>query len=118
YMSELDLLVVPSVVHTNGDRDGIPNVIMEALSMGMPVVATDVCGIGEVVRDGESGLLAPQRDSAALARAIRYMLENGEKALEMGKNGQKLVGEMFDAEKNAKELKKLYLEAFCHASKR
>lgn len=85
--------------------------------MGMPVVATDVCGIGEVVRDGESGALAPQRDPAALARAIRYMLENGEKALRMGKNGQKLVSEMFDADKNAKALKKLYLDALCHASK-
>ena len=55
FMEEHDMLVVPSVVHTNGDRDGIPNVIMEALSCGMPVVATDVCGVGEVIRNGETG---------------------------------------------------------------
>ena len=115
YMTDLDALVVPSVVHTNGDRDGIPNVIMEALSVGMPVIATDVCGIGEVIRNGESGILAPQRNPSALANAIRYILEHASEALEMGKNGQKLVGEMFDAEKNALSLKKLYLDALCHA---
>ena len=74
FMEEHDMLVVPSVVHTNGDRDGIPNVIMEALSCGMPVVATDVCGVGEVIRNGETGYLIPQRDPAALADAIRRML--------------------------------------------
>ena len=117
YMASLDLLVVPSVIHVNGDRDGIPNVIMEALSLGMPVIATDVCGIGEVIRDGETGFLTPQRDPAALANAIRYALEHGEAALTMGKNGQKLVAEMFDAEKNAKELKKLYLDALRDAKR-
>ena len=61
FMEEHDMLVVPSVVHTNGDRDGIPNVIMEALSCGMPVVATDVCGVGEVIRNGETGYLIPRR---------------------------------------------------------
>ncbi len=69
FMLSHDMLVVPSVVHGNGDRDGIPNVIMEALSHRMPVVATDVCGIAEVIRDGETGLLAPQRDPRALALA-------------------------------------------------
>lgn len=117
YMTKLDLLVVPSVVHANGDRDGIPNVIMEALSVGMPVVATDVCGISEVVRDGESGLLAPQRDPAALANAIRYLLEHGDEAMAMGEKGRTLVGEMFDAQKNAEALKKLYTDALRHAGR-
>ena len=59
FMEEHDMLVVPSVVHTNGDRDGIPNVIMEALSCGMPVVATDVCGVGEVIRPMPSAACSP-----------------------------------------------------------
>lgn len=102
------LLVVPSVVHSNGDRDGIPNVIMEALNAGLPVVATDVCGISEVVKNGETGLLAPQRDPAALAHAIRYMLENPEFAQKTARAGKLLVHELFDTEKNTLALADLY----------
>lgn len=105
------LLVVPSVVHKNGDRDGIPNVIMEALSLETPVVATDVCGVSEVVRDGQTGFLAPQRDPATLARAIRAALENYPRAKAMAGEGRKLVLEMFDSQKNAQSLKNLYLES-------
>lgn len=53
-MLDHDMLIMPSVVHSNGDRDGIPNVIMEALSHRMPVIATDVCGISEVIINGEA----------------------------------------------------------------
>lgn len=116
YMRGHDLLVVPSVIHSNGDRDGIPNVIMEALSVGMPVVATDVCGIGEVIRDGETGCLTPSRDPAALASAIRRMLENGAAALGMAARGRRLVLEMFDSGRNAAKLKNLYLNGIGNGS--
>lgn len=116
HMRGHDLLVVPSVVHSNGDRDGIPNVIMEALSLGMPVVATDVCGIGEVIRNGNTGLLVPQRDPAALAGAIRAMLENGGEAQAMGARGKKLVREMFSPRDNGQKLKNLYLDAMAAGS--
>lgn len=110
-MCSHDLLVVPSVVHSNGDRDGIPNVIMEALSMNMPVVATDVCGIGEVIKNGETGLLVPQRNPRDLANAIRWMLENDEAAKSMAEKGNQLVRKMFDPLKNGNELKNLYISA-------
>ena len=108
FMQTHDMLVVPSVVHTNGDRDGIPNVIMEALSMGMPVVATDVCGIAEVIRDGETGLLVPQRDPAALARAVRRMLADRDRARGMAASGRTLVETMFDRGRNIAALADLY----------
>ena len=108
-MCSHDLLVVPSVVHSNGDRDGIPNVIMEALSQGMPVIATDVCGIGEVIRNGETGFLVPQHKPAALADAIRAMLEDRENAQKMALAGKKLVEQMFDKNTNIPALRKLYL---------
>lgn len=111
YMQNHDLLVVPSVVHDNGDRDGIPNVIMEASSLELPVVATDVCGIGEVVRNGETGLLVPQRNPGALARAIRFQLENPAQASAMAHNAHKLVLHMFDTDANSAALRTLYLEA-------
>ena len=112
FMEEHDMLVVPSVVHTNGDRDGIPNVIMEALSCGMPVVATDVCGVGEVIRNGETGYLIPQRDPAALADAIRRMLSDREAALRMAQTGRELVFRMFDTETNIAALQDLYCRQY------
>ena len=103
-----DMMVVPSVVHASGDRDGIPNVIMEALSHRLPVVATDVCGIPEVVRDGQTGLVVPQKDPAALARAIRAMTEDRTRALAMAEEGRTLVGSMFSPDTNATKLFNLF----------
>lgn len=109
FMQNHDALIVPSVVHRNGDRDGIPNVIMEALSHCMPVIATDVCGIAEVIRDGETGLLVPQRDPRALALAVRRILEDKEQARRMAEAGQALVQRMFDGDANITALRDLYV---------
>jgi len=103
-----DMLVVPSVVHATGDRDGIPNVIMEALSHRLPVVATDVCGITEVVRHGETGLISPQKDPAALARAIKAMASDRDRAVAMAEAGRDAVRTMFDPEANTKKLFDLF----------
>lgn len=111
HMAEHDVLVVPSVVHGNGDRDGIPNVIMEALSLGLPVVATDVCGISEVIRNGKTGLLVPQRDPRSLAGAIRKMLGDAAAASRMARAGCRLVARMFDSRANSEKLRKLYCQA-------
>ena len=111
-MRSHDIFIMPSVQTENGDRDGIPNVIMEALSCGMPVVATDVCGVGEVIRDGETGYLIPQRDPAALADAIRRMLSDREAALRMAQTGRELVFRMFDTETNIAALQDLYCQQY------
>ena len=109
YMLDHDILIMPSVVHTNGDRDGIPNVIMEALSHRMPVIATDVCGIAEVVEDGVTGLLVPQRDARALADAVRRMVEDRDRAQSMAEAGRERVTRMFDRERNIATLLDLYV---------
>lgn len=111
HMAEHDVLVVPSVVHGNGDRDGIPNVIMEALSLELPVVATDVCGINEVIRNGKTGLLVPQRDPRKLAEAIRKMLGDDAAATRMARAGCRLVARMFDSRANSEKLRSLYCQA-------
>jgi len=103
-----DMMLVPSVVHSTGDRDGIPNVIMEALAYRIPVVATDVCGIPEVIKNGETGLLVPQRDPAALAAAVREMASDRERALNMAARGRELVARMFDPQTNARALFELF----------
>ena len=103
-----DVFVMPCVVHSSSDRDGIPNVIMEALLHRLPVVASDVAGIGEVIRDRETGLLVPQRDAAALAVAIKAMVEDRPAALHMAERGRDLVFRHFDSEENHRQMLELF----------
>jgi glycosyltransferase involved in cell wall biosynthesis len=107
--SSADVFVMSSAVHSTGERDGIPNVIMEALIHRVPVVATDVCGIPEVIQNGVTGLLVPQKDPSALANAIIKMLANRESALEMADKGRSLVLTQFDPERNCGKILELYL---------
>lgn len=72
-LRQADLFALPSRVARNGDRDGLPNVLMEAQSQRLPVVAGRVAGIPELVRDGETGLLVAPGDPAALAGAIERL---------------------------------------------
>lgn len=69
-LREADLFVLPSRQAGDGDRDGLPNVVMEAASQGLPIVATDFAGIPEFVREGVEGLLVPSGDVDALALAL------------------------------------------------
>ena len=74
-----DVLALPSVVTASGMMDGIPVALMEAMVTGLPVVSTRVSGIPELVQDGETGLLAPERDAGALADALQRL--HGDPAL-------------------------------------
>lgn len=105
-----DLFVMPSVVDSTGDRDGLPNVILEALLHRLPVVATDVCGIREVILDGKTGLLVPQKDPHALANAIVEMIGNRSRALEMAENGRSLVLKAFDLDESCRRMVELLKE--------
>ena len=73
-MAESTLMVMPCVVTPEGNADGIPNVLTEAMAAGLPVVSTRVSGIPELVDDGVSGRIVEQRDAAALADAIAALL--------------------------------------------
>lgn len=94
------IFVLPCVVADDGDRDGIPNAILEAMASGLAVVSTPVSGIPEVVRDGETGLLVPPGDADALAGAIRRLIEDADLRRRLGDAGRALVTREFDAERN------------------
>ena len=80
----------------NGDRDGLPNVLLEAMVQGLPVVATGLAGIAEAVEHGRTGLLAAPDNPAALADALRRVLTDPEFARRLGASGQLAVRERFD----------------------
>lgn len=107
-MSELyaatDIFIMPSVIHASGDRDGIPNVIMEALAHRIPVVATSVSGIPEVIEDGVTGRLVPQRDPEAIADAVMALAADRQAALAMAEAGKERVAAMFDPETNTQAI--------------
>jgi glycosyltransferase involved in cell wall biosynthesis len=83
-LREADLFVLPSKQAGDGDRDGLPNVVMEAASQGLAVVATDFAGIPEFVRQGVEGLLVPPGDVAALAGALAELATAPERRLALG----------------------------------
>ncbi len=75
-----DLLVLPAEMDEIGDADGIPNVLMEAMALGVPVVTTDVAGIPELVAHERTGFVVPQADPAALTRMLDELLAAGARA--------------------------------------
>lgn len=83
-LREADLFVLPSKQAGDGDRDGLPNVVMEAASQALPIVATDFAGIPEFVRDGVEGLLVAPGDIAALAQRLGELVADPERRATLG----------------------------------
>ncbi len=92
----------------SGDRDGIPNVLAEAMAMELPVVSTDVSGIPELVESGVNGLLVPQKDAAALARSIAELLDDAALRKRLGQAARARVCYIFDVEVNVQPLWRLF----------
>ena len=97
-----DVVCVPSVRAADGDQDGLPNVVVEAMACGVPVVASRLSGIPEAVDDGRTGLLCQPGDSVALADALqRAIADNGLRSRCVDA-ARKVVEERFDAAANAR----------------
>jgi colanic acid/amylovoran biosynthesis glycosyltransferase len=105
-----DLFLLPSVTDRLGDQEGIPVVLIEALAVGMPVVSTHHSGIPELVVDGESGFLVPERDIEALVEKLHYLIQHPEQWPEMGRLGRKLVEESYDIRRLNQRLVEIYTE--------
>lgn len=98
FMGEADMFLAPSVTSQNGDQEGTPTVIIEALARGVPVLSTFHSGIPELIQDNETGFLVPERDSDAIARKIREVCRHSEKLTEMGWAGREWVERFHDIE--------------------
>jgi len=90
------MVVLPSVEQPSGDRDGVPNALVEALAMAVPVVSTAVSAIPELVADGREGLLVPPDDPGALADAMRRIGESAELGQRLGRCGRERVLSGYD----------------------
>jgi len=108
YLKKADIFVLPCVVARNGDMDGIPVALMEAMSCEVAVVSSHVSGIPELIQDEESGLLVPEKDAAALADALRRLIEDKELRKQLGKNGRQKVIREFDVDASAAQLAKVF----------
>jgi glycosyltransferase involved in cell wall biosynthesis len=92
----------------NGKMEGIPIALMEALAAEIPVVATAISGIPELVRDGETGLLVPERDAAALAEALLRLYADRDLGRRLASAGRQLVLREFNLEHSVAQLRALF----------
>ena len=102
---------LPCRVADSGDRDGIPNVMVEAMACGVPVVGTEVSGLPELVASGQNGLLVPPEDAEAIAEALARLYGDPDFARVLGRRGEASVRERFDGDLLARELAALFREA-------
>ena len=102
-----DVLVLASEIAPDGDRDGLPNVVVEALSQGLPVVATRAAAIPELVVDGVQGRLVPPGDREALAAAVDALARDPDARRRMGAAGIARVAEGWDLDTGADRLRDL-----------
>ena len=94
-----DVLVAASVTAKSGDQEGIPNAVKDGMALGLPVVSTRHSGIPELVHDGVSGLLVPERDADALAGAFRTLVAQPSRWATMGRAARDVVEREYDIEK-------------------
>ena len=97
-LAAADVFVLPSLT------EALPTVVAEAMAAGLPIVATTVGGIPEMVRHGEAALLVPPADPEALAAAVLRLLANPRQAAAMGRSGRRVVAERFDIRTQARAL--------------
>ena len=110
-MADSDVLVVPSVPTRGGKREGLPVVLAEAMGIGLPVVASRLSGIPEIVIDGETGYLTPPGDPTAIADALERLRRDPATRAALGRAGRALVEREYDMNRNATELVRRFAPA-------
>ena len=106
-----DLFALTPVVTADGDRDGVPNVVVEAMACGLPVVTTDAGGITEIVEHGINGLVAQPGDVPAIARHLAELIGDASRRRTLGAAGRRSVEEGFDVRSAADQLARVFAVA-------
>ena len=104
YYRNSDLFVLPCQVIDDGDRDGLPNVLMEAQSQRLCCISSDISGIPELIEDDVTGALVPQRDSHSLANTLKVLMTDEKKRVAMAEAGYQRVTRHFSMDKGIDQL--------------
>ncbi len=105
------VLAAPCTVAADGNRDGLPTVLLEGMALGTPCVATPVTGIPEAITDGVTGLLVPERDPARLAGALRRLLDDGALRTRLAQAARSRVEADFEVHRQAAQLRDVFAGA-------
>ena len=108
-----DAVVVPSIQDSSGDRDGLPNVVLEAMACARAVVASDISAVGCAVGDGETGLLVPPGDASALASALRRLAAGPALRGRLGRGGRARVERDYEVGRCTERLYQLLMSVYC-----
>ena len=111
HIRDAAVLAAPCVIGSDGDRDGLPTVLLEAMALGTPCVSTDVTGIPELLQGDESGLVVPQHDPAALAAALERLLTDPGLRVRLATCARRRVKAEFDIRRTAGQLRAVFREA-------
>ncbi len=106
---KVDIVVLPSITTADGEHEGIPVALMEAMAYGIPVISTDTGGIPELIGDG-SGIMVEEKNAEAIADALERLIKDKDYRYEIGRKGRLRVEKEFDIEKNVKALIELIKE--------
>ena len=106
-LDSADVFVAPCVVGVDGNADGMPTVLLEAMATGVPCVSTSVTGIPEAIRNGSTGVLVPPGNPHALARAVHTLTFPGTDRVALARNARALVEEDYDVRRQAELLRAL-----------
>ena len=107
-LNNAHIMLAPSVTSQDGDQEGIPVSLMEAMARGLPIVSTQHSGIPELIENGVSGFLVPEQDVDALAEKLGYLIEHPEVWPEMGRAGRVYVEKHYDINKLNNQLVEIY----------
>jgi len=113
-MDKAHIFLLPSLTAPDGDQEGIPVVLMEAMASGLPVISTFHSGIPELVLDGKTGFLVPENDIAALAAKIIFLVENPQLWAQIAHNARKFVEQEYNIKKQVLKLLKIYKRLLAH----
>jgi glycosyltransferase involved in cell wall biosynthesis len=114
-LRDADGFVLPCVLAKDGDQDGIPVSLMEAMAFGIPCVSTSISGIPELIESGKEGLLVPEKDPRALADALEILARDRDLRERLGRAARRKVEAAFTLEGLARELDRLYGESLAGA---
>jgi glycosyltransferase involved in cell wall biosynthesis len=87
---------LPAIIDAKGDTEGLGVVLIEALTYKLPVIASGVGGIVDVIKDNETGILVPEKDTDALAHALLKVMKNDKYAASLGERGYQFVNEKYN----------------------